>query len=67
MSLQTIALIFCLISLALVGAAYFTGYHEGLKEGRRQMTAEYGAEIKRLNNATRPEAVKAWLKEGGIK
>lgn len=60
---QMIALVFVLITLVLAGAAYYTGYHEGLAEGRRQMLAEHAAVIKRLNAATRPEAVKAWLKE----
>jgi len=45
------------------GALYW--YGKGVTEGRRQMTTEYAAEVKRLHNATQPEQIRAWLKTGG--
>ena len=46
------------------GIVSYAFYCAGVREGRRQVTMEYAAEIRRLDVATRPEQVKAWLKGG---
>ena len=53
------------LALLVWGVALGFAYIEGVREGRRQVTAQYAQEIRRLNTAMDQEQIKRWLQERG--
>jgi len=51
--------------IIVIYSAYRITYVSGVAEGRRQITAECAAEIKRVDQASHPTEIRDWLKGKG--